>query len=1051
MKQKILTTLAMFFLLTSISTLLSGAKHALLIGVEDYGIAGLKSLKGPGNDLELMKKVLRDRFQFQGKNITVLMDEQATHTKVQKALECLAKRIKKGDLIYIHYSGHGSYVKDENGDEHPRDFDQTWVTYGSRSNALKGNDRYDVTDDLLFEWLTPIFEKSKHVMFVSDSCHSGSISRGETPTVRAVARDKQKYPFGEKIFSKPDFKNGVRIGASEDVESAYEYRQPNGKTYGAFTWYWAQALQQAQPDNTWLDIFKQTQVKITGRFSSQIPQFQGDIVQPVFGGKFKKVSPRIPVSQVMECGKKIRIEKGSLSGVTIGSLYRKYDPKEKDKSRLPIMEITRVEPFYSEAVASSTLCVGDLIIEKEHAYRFQPIRVFINADDLKDEDKQVLGSLRNLFTGEKPKLQGFQLARNQPDSEIVLYILRPQNKGGEFVKKSPTHTLPQSFPGQPPEVWVLNNCEKNPLFYDIHIPFCDLSKGTKLIIENLRKIARLKEIESLSSGTTIDMELKTSIWEPVKKCPQNQEDCLYLKDINRYFKRQKTYGLKEIENHNRLPKDTLLTFNLKNNTSTNYYTYLLDIMMDGNVKPVYPSLNDRIQDALLPFGKSRDFKDKVVLLLDKPGRETIKLIITEQPIDISLLQQDNFNERGGEKAKMNALERLLTNSLFGKKGQPFRVYKTQWGIKHFNLFITTRQSIMNNNSQEKNLKLKTKFTVGELDKELIARGAQIPAENLFEFEDRQGSPERDTVMKQIKNLYGTAPSPNKALSHISTLELAEILMLKTRGINRKRGIWGKDDRQDYYEIKDEQIKRNAGGVVAIYMKEDLIDSGKGISTLRVKNYGKSFNLAEAEPFRNQPIAAGRLCTGFLVKDDVIATAAHCASEKNVTDLRFVFGYKMLAPFTPVTQVAKESIYKGVKIIERVYNRKAGEDWALIQLDRSVVGQPVVTLSEKEISCNQPVYIIGHPVGLPLKYTPGAYVRNFNETCFSADLDVYCGNSGSPVFDSETHEVIGIVIRGDNRDFRWTGNGWISVIYPNPDFKSKEPQCTRVSKFVKCCR
>ena len=50
------------------------------------------------------------------------------------------------------------------------------------------------------------------------------------------------------------------------------------------------------------------------------------------------------------------------------------------------------------------------------------------------------------------------------------------------------------------------------------------------------------------------------------------------------------------------------------------------------------------------------------------------------------------------------------------------------------------------------------------------------------------------------------------------------------------------------------------------------------------------------------------------------------------------------------------------------------------------------------------------------------------------------------FDRKTNEVIGIVVRGDNQDFRWTGKGWLSIIYPNPDIHSKEPQCTRVSEF-----
>jgi hypothetical protein len=341
------------------------------------------------------------------------------------------------------------------------------------------------------------------------------------------------------------------------------------------------------------------------------------------------------------------------------------------------------------------------------------------------------------------------------------------------------------------------------------------------------------------------------------------------------------------------------------------------------------------------------------------------------------------------------------------------------------------------------------FSVEELDRELIARGAQIPSENPFEFRDRVGTPEREAIMVQAKELYHKTPPPslNKALSHISTEKLARTLILKTRKTDNLRGIWYGDDRKDYHEIRNEQIKKNAHSAAAICMKDSLIDTKEGFSTLKVKNYGKVFNLCTCEPFNNQPIAAGRLCTGFLVKEDVVATAGHCACEKNVTDLRFLFGYKMSAPSTPITEIPEQNIYNGVRIVCRAYNRNNGSDWALVKLDRNVVGQPVAKLSKKEISRGKPVYIIGYPVGLPLKYSPGASVGDITEGYFSADLNVYCGSSGSPVFDSDTHEVIGIVVRGDNRDFRLVENCWMSVIYSRSGKCAKEPQCTRVSEFI----
>jgi hypothetical protein len=340
--------------------------------------------------------------------------------------------------------------------------------------------------------------------------------------------------------------------------------------------------------------------------------------------------------------------------------------------------------------------------------------------------------------------------------------------------------------------------------------------------------------------------------------------------------------------------------------------------------------------------------------------------------------------------------------------------------------------------------------VERLDRELMARGAQIVREKLFKFDDREGTPQRETIMAGIQEYYHNTspPSPEKAFSHINTRDLAKMLMVKTRELNADRGISGEESRRDYYEITGKQTRKNADCTAAICTEKDLNHSGEGFSKLRVKNYGKAFNLCQSEPFYHQDIAAGRLCTGFLVKNDMIATAGHCVNEQNIKDLCFVFGYKMVDSTGQVPGIHQKDIYKGVRIIHRICKRKDNQsDWALVELDRKVEGNAVVTLSKKEITPNKPVYIIGYPVGLPLKYSPGASVDDISEAYFSADLNVYNGSSGSPVFDSETHEVIGIVVRGDIRDFRLVESCWRSVIYSRTDRNSPKPQCTRVSEFI----
>jgi hypothetical protein len=340
------------------------------------------------------------------------------------------------------------------------------------------------------------------------------------------------------------------------------------------------------------------------------------------------------------------------------------------------------------------------------------------------------------------------------------------------------------------------------------------------------------------------------------------------------------------------------------------------------------------------------------------------------------------------------------------------------------------------------------YPVEELDRELIARGAQTPEKKQFKFKDKEGTTERNAIMSGVKELYQTPPPPNDALAHISTWDLAKILIFKTRStMDFTRGAWS-DDLMDGYEIADKQINQNAGCTAAICMKDSLIDENNGFPILKVKNYGEAFNLCDFEPFRHQPVAAGLMFTGFLVKDDIIATAGHNVNECNVTDLRVLFGYKMVDSTTPVTLFSNDNIYHGVKIIHRVHNpRENGADWALLKLDRKVEGQTAAALSKDEISLDQEVYVFGHPMGLPMKYAVGSFVSDVYETSFMANLNIYSGNSGAPVFDLHTHEVIGMVIKGEKRDFRWTGSCWISVEYP----EGKRTGCTRVSEFIAAVR
>jgi hypothetical protein len=261
---------------------------------------------------------------------------------------------------------------------------------------------------------------------------------------------------------------------------------------------------------------------------------------------------------------------------------------------------------------------------------------------------------------------------------------------------------------------------------------------------------------------------------------------------------------------------------------------------------------------------------------------------------------------------------------------------------------------------------------------------------------------------------------------------------------KQKVIYGTDDRVDVILLPDGPDKKDVDSVVALFRSAQVIDNGNGTSTLQTQNFGTEFNLCAGERFREQPI--GCFCSGFLVAPDIIATAGHCVDDGNVTDVRFVFGFRMRNDgVTAETVINHSEIYRGVSLIGRE-EIGDGPDWALVRIDRPVTNHRIAQIRRTgRIGDTQAVHVIGHPSGLPTKFAGKASVRNNQPTAFFvANLDTYGGNSGSPVFDSDTHQVEGILVRGET-DFVAQGSCSVSLLCPSTGCRGED--CTRTTEFA----
>lgn len=161
--------------------------RALLIGVSNYDAdSGIPSLRGPRNDVRLMREVLAARGV---QDIRILADgvegtlSRPDRAAIVAAFEQLAEDAASGDLVIITMSGHGTRQPDRDGDE-TDGLDEVFLP-ADAAKAEPGDSQIPnaLVDDELGRMVLAIRRKGADVVFVMDSCHSGSGLRAASADV----------------------------------------------------------------------------------------------------------------------------------------------------------------------------------------------------------------------------------------------------------------------------------------------------------------------------------------------------------------------------------------------------------------------------------------------------------------------------------------------------------------------------------------------------------------------------------------------------------------------------------------------------------------------------------------------------------------------------------------------------------------------------------------------------------------------------------------------------------------------------------------------------
>lgn len=293
------------------------ADHVLLIGVGDYPDASPLADDTPwedlasARDLELLGQAARSR-GVPAEHITTVLDAEATRAGVVSALEGLAGRLQPGDRAWVHWSGHGQRLRDDDDDE---GIDEALVPWGApRDLPMAYDGAHHLRDDDVAELLVALrvaTSPSGAVVFTVDSCHAGGVQRGRVgrggpDQAGLTGRSSATFEADDDVGRAPL----VFLAAATSDQIAEELDLPDGRV-GAFSAGLARALGEG---DTWRDVHAQIRASLRTRSPGQTPVLDGDGSL----GVFAHAQEGVPVYLLTPD----RIDAGTLLGVREGATVR---------------------------------------------------------------------------------------------------------------------------------------------------------------------------------------------------------------------------------------------------------------------------------------------------------------------------------------------------------------------------------------------------------------------------------------------------------------------------------------------------------------------------------------------------------------------------------------------------------------------------------------------------------------------------------------------------------------------------------------------------------
>lgn len=298
-------------------------KKALLVGINAYPNA---PLRGCLNDVAQMRDLLVNNYGFSDANIKILRDADATFKGIEDGLVWLAQGgpgSDTSDVRVFHYSGHGTQVADENGDESDG-ADEAICPVDYETNGF-------FIDDKLGALYAQV-PAGSNLTILMDCCHSGTIQKDISgrdiyyrilpPSVEMMEKieaAREKFEENQEAYilerlravremSDEELKEKMRVLAKSFKARQARFgdvtnREGNllfagcksiqtsadayiaGAYHGAFTYYFVKAIDKLGSNATCRQIADETGTALKANHYLQIPQLEGKVInkdRPLF-------------------------------------------------------------------------------------------------------------------------------------------------------------------------------------------------------------------------------------------------------------------------------------------------------------------------------------------------------------------------------------------------------------------------------------------------------------------------------------------------------------------------------------------------------------------------------------------------------------------------------------------------------------------------------------------------------------------------------------------------------------------------------------------------